>query len=215
MGWAIAVAGYLTGGAGQGAKDVLVRALIASRVPAAAHGRAFAAYAAARNAAQLVALAAGGALVAALGARTALVVAGAGPLLVAGAGLLALRRAARTALPEQQERPGGDEGQRRGAGDDDGERVQRGGRAPLLLAGGHRARRAGDRPAHRRGPADAGQQTDDEQLDECFAEADGGDHAAPLSGRKVAPCPRPSRSPWWTRTPASSGSSSTGSTRRG
>jgi Na+/melibiose symporter-like transporter len=216
--WAVlpvAVAGYLTGGAGQGVKDVLLRALIAARVPAAAHGRAFAAYAAARNAAQLVALAAGGALVAALGARTALVVAGAGPLLVAGAGLLALRRAGAPARAEQQQRPGGDERQRGGAGHDDGERVQGGGRLALLLARRHRARRARDRPAHGRGPADAGQQADHEQLEKRVAEADGGDHAAPPPGRMVAPWPRPSRSPWWTRTRASSASSSTGSTRRG
>ena len=54
--WAIlpvAFAGYLVGGVGHGVKNVLLRALIAVRVPAAVHGRAFAAYNAARNTAEL------------------------------------------------------------------------------------------------------------------------------------------------------------------
>ena len=62
------------------------------RVPAAVHGRAFAAYNAARSAAELCALGAGGVLVGALGPRAALVVAGVGPVLAATAGLAALRR---------------------------------------------------------------------------------------------------------------------------
>ena len=91
--WAIlpvAFAGYLLGGVGHGVKNVLLRTLIAVRVPAAAHGRAFAAYNAARSVAELGALGAGGALVAALGPRAALVVAGLGPVLAAAAGLAAL-----------------------------------------------------------------------------------------------------------------------------
>lgn len=92
--WAIlpvAVAGYLVGGVGHGVKNVLLRALIAVRVPEAVHGRAFAAYNAARNAAELGALGAGGVLVSALGPRAALVLAGLGPILAAAAGLTALR----------------------------------------------------------------------------------------------------------------------------
>jgi MFS family permease len=93
--WAIlpmAIAGYLVGGLGQGVKDVLLRTLIAVRVPAAVHGRAFAAYNAARNAAELVALGAGGALVGAVGPRAGLALAGLVPIAIAGAGAMALRR---------------------------------------------------------------------------------------------------------------------------
>jgi hypothetical protein len=64
--------------------------VIAQRVPAAVHGRAFSAYNAARNAAETAALAAAGLLVAGLGARNALVVAGLGPMIAAAAGLVAL-----------------------------------------------------------------------------------------------------------------------------
>jgi MFS family permease len=98
--WAIlpvAFAGYLVGGLGQGVKDVLLRALIAARVPAEVHGRAFAAYNAARNTAELGAVGAGGVLVGALGPRAALVLAGLGPVVAATAGLAALRRRGGTA----------------------------------------------------------------------------------------------------------------------
>ena len=94
--WAIlpvAFAGYLVGGLGHGVKNVLLRALLTVRVPAAVHGRAFAAYNAARSTAELGALAAGGVLVGALGPRAALVLAGLGPIVAAAAGLTALRRA--------------------------------------------------------------------------------------------------------------------------
>jgi hypothetical protein len=93
--WAIlpvAFAGYLVGGIGHGVKNVLLRALISVRVPEAIHGRAFAAYNAARNTAELGAVGAGGVLVGALGPRAALLLAGLGPILVAAAGLAALRR---------------------------------------------------------------------------------------------------------------------------
>ena len=60
---------YFVGGAGHGVKNVAFRSLIHERVPSDRHGRAFAAYNGLRNTAELVALAAGGALVAALGAR--------------------------------------------------------------------------------------------------------------------------------------------------
>jgi hypothetical protein len=110
--WAVlplAFAGYLCGGVGHGVKNVLLRALIAARVPAAAHGRAFAAYNAARSTAELGALGAGGVLVTALGPRAALAMAGLVPVLAAAAGLLALRRrasasAARPALLLLRER---------------------------------------------------------------------------------------------------------------
>jgi MFS family permease len=98
--WAIlpvAFAGYLVGGLGHGVKDVLLRALIAVRVPEAVQGRAFAAYNAARNTAELGAVGAGGVLVSALGPRAALVLAGLGPILAATAGLTALRQRAGTA----------------------------------------------------------------------------------------------------------------------
>ncbi len=93
--WAVlplAVAGFLAGGLGQGAKDVLLRALIAARVPGAVHGRAFAAYNAGRNAAGLVAVAGAGLLVTALGPRATLALAGLAAAAAAAAGLAALRR---------------------------------------------------------------------------------------------------------------------------
>ena len=92
--WAIlpvAFAGYLAGGLGHGVKNVLLRTLIAVRVPDAVHGRAFAAYNAARNSAELCAVGAGGVLVGALGPRAALLLAGLGPIAAAAAGLTALR----------------------------------------------------------------------------------------------------------------------------
>jgi MFS family permease len=93
--WAIlpvAFAGYLVGGLAHGVKNVLIRALLTVRVPEAVHGRAFAAYNAARNTAELGAVGAGGVLVTALGPRAALLVAGLGPILTALAGLTALRQ---------------------------------------------------------------------------------------------------------------------------
>lgn len=88
----VAIAGYLVGGVGHGLKNVLLRVLLTARVPEAVHGRAFAAYNAARNTAELGAVGAGGVLVSALGPRTALLVAGLGPVLAAVAGLGTLRR---------------------------------------------------------------------------------------------------------------------------
>jgi hypothetical protein len=106
--WAIlpvAFAGYLVGGLGHGVKNVLLRALISARVPGAVHGRAFAAYNAARNAAELGAVGAGGLLVSAVGPRAALLVAGLGPVLAAAAGLVGLRRPQRR-LGERQRAAG-------------------------------------------------------------------------------------------------------------
>ena len=93
--WAIlpvAFAGYVIGGVGHGVKNVLLRSLLTTRVPDALHGRAFAAYNAARNTAELGAVGLGGVLVTALGPRAALLLAGLGPVLAAAAGLGALRR---------------------------------------------------------------------------------------------------------------------------
>ena len=92
--WAIlpvAFAGYAVGGLGHGVKNTLLRLVIQQRVPGRLHGRAFAAYSAARNAAELVALAAGGLLVAAIGPRPALLIAGLGPVVLAAGGLAILR----------------------------------------------------------------------------------------------------------------------------
>jgi Na+/melibiose symporter-like transporter len=94
---AVAFAGYLLGGVAHGVKNVLLRALIATRVPDAVHGRAFAAYSAARNAAELGAVGAGGVLVGVLGPRAALVLAGSGPVIAAVAGLVGLRTRPRPA----------------------------------------------------------------------------------------------------------------------
>ena len=81
---------YVLGGAAHGAKNVFVRTLIHKRVPAAAHGRAAAAYNALRNGAEMIALVGGGILVTALGARTTISLAGGIPILIALAGLVVL-----------------------------------------------------------------------------------------------------------------------------
>ena len=84
--WAIlpvAFAGYALGGVGHGVKNVLLRALLMARVPEAVHGRAFAAYNAARNTAELGAVGLGGVAVSALGPRAALLLAGLGPIVAA------------------------------------------------------------------------------------------------------------------------------------
>ncbi|HET9738633.1 MAG TPA: MFS transporter [Solirubrobacteraceae bacterium] len=77
---ALALAGFLVGGLAHGTKNVLLRTLIHERVPEASRGRAFAAYNAARNGAELAALGAGGVIVGLAGAQLALAVAGAVPL---------------------------------------------------------------------------------------------------------------------------------------
>src|SRR3954452_534635 len=88
---AFALVAYAIGGAAQGLKNVLIRTLIHERVPERLHGRAYAAYNAARNGAELVALAGGGVLVSAIGARWPLLLAGALPVLAATAALAARR----------------------------------------------------------------------------------------------------------------------------
>ena len=85
--FAFVLACNVVGGVGHGVKNVLLRTLIQQRVPKQAHGRAFAAYNAARNTAELGALAASGVLVATLGAQTAVLIAGLGPVVAAAIGL--------------------------------------------------------------------------------------------------------------------------------
>jgi MFS family permease len=84
---ALAVAGFALGGVAHGAKNVALRTLIHEHVPESLRGRAYAAYNAARNAAELGALVAGGVLVGAIGARLGLLISGAVPL---GIGVIAL-----------------------------------------------------------------------------------------------------------------------------
>ena len=96
----LAVAGFALGGVAHGVKNVLLRTLIHERVPESLRGRAYSAYNAARNAAELGALVAGGVLVGAIGARAALLIAGAVPLAI---GAIALGLAtARNSLQIQQ-----------------------------------------------------------------------------------------------------------------
>jgi MFS family permease len=84
---------WFIGGLGHGTKNVLARTLIQERVPHRLHGRAFAAYNGLRNGAELVALAAGGVLVAAIGGRSTLALAGAIPVAAALVGLALYWRA--------------------------------------------------------------------------------------------------------------------------
>ena len=83
---------YAVAGTAHGVKNVAFRTLIHVRVPARAHGRAFAAYNGIRNSAELGALALGGVLVATLGARATLVVAGGVAALAGAVGLVVLAR---------------------------------------------------------------------------------------------------------------------------
>jgi MFS family permease len=81
---------YALGGAAHGMKNVAARTLIHERVHESAHGRAFAAYAALRNGAELAALAFGGILVDATGGRGTLALSGAATVAVAALGLAVL-----------------------------------------------------------------------------------------------------------------------------
>jgi len=78
---------WIIGGLAHGTKNVVLRTLIHERVPAHLHGRAYAGYNGARNAAELVAMISGGLIVTAFGARTTLFLAGAIPALFGLAGL--------------------------------------------------------------------------------------------------------------------------------
>jgi MFS family permease len=84
-----ACAWFLAGGIAHGSKNVLLRTVIHERVPAALHGRAFAAYNGLRNFAEVFAVLGGGLLVVALGARWTMALAGLLPLAV---GVIALAR---------------------------------------------------------------------------------------------------------------------------
>jgi MFS family permease len=85
---------YLVGGMAHGVKNTLFRTLIHQNVDPSRHGQAFAAYNGLRNGAELIALAAGGALVAAVGGATTLQIAGgaAGAVGLVGVLLLGVRR---------------------------------------------------------------------------------------------------------------------------
>ena len=95
----MAMAGFVVGGVAHGVKNALLRTLIHERAPDALRGRAFAAYNAARNGAELGALAAGGVLVGAIGPRAALALAGAVPLLIGAAACLWVVTRGRVAEP--------------------------------------------------------------------------------------------------------------------
>jgi predicted MFS family arabinose efflux permease len=84
----VAFAGFTLGGVAHGVKNVLLRTLIHERVPESVRGRGFALYNAARNGAELAALALGGVLVGAIGSQTALLLSGAIPLVIGLAALL-------------------------------------------------------------------------------------------------------------------------------
>src|SRR5690242_18409055 len=81
----------IVGAVGVSSVGDFARTLIQEQVPSRLHGRAFAAYNGLRNGAELIALAAGGLLVAAIGARTTLALAGAIALVAALAGLAVYR----------------------------------------------------------------------------------------------------------------------------
>jgi MFS family permease len=95
---------WFLGGLGHGTKNVLARTLIQQQVPDRLHGRAFAAYNGLRNGAELIALAAGGVLVAAIGGRATLALAGAIPVAAALVGLMLYQRprATRAVTPEPE-----------------------------------------------------------------------------------------------------------------
>jgi MFS family permease len=99
---AFAAAMWFIGGTGHGTKNTLARTLIQERVPDRLHGRAFAAYNAMRNGAELFALACGGLLVAALGGRATLAIAGGLSVAVALSGLVLYRRPAPAGGPEPE-----------------------------------------------------------------------------------------------------------------
>ncbi|HSI80736.1 MAG TPA: MFS transporter [Solirubrobacterales bacterium] len=92
LSFAFFLACAFVGGLAHGLKNVMFRSLIHVRVPDRLHGRAFAAYNAIRNSAELGAFAAGGMLVALIGARGTLGYAGGLSALAGLVALLALLR---------------------------------------------------------------------------------------------------------------------------
>jgi MFS family permease len=99
---AFAGAMWFIGGVGHGTKNTLARTLIQERVPDRLHGRAFAAYNAMRNGAELVALAIGGVLVTLIGGRATLAIAGGASVLVALGGLALYRHPTPAVEPEPE-----------------------------------------------------------------------------------------------------------------
>lgn len=97
LSFAFYLACAFVGGAAHGVKNVMYRSLVHVRVPEKLHGRAFAAYNAIRNTAELGAFAAGGLLVTAIGPRGTLLYAGGLSALVGLVGLIALVRLKREA----------------------------------------------------------------------------------------------------------------------
>lgn len=97
LSFAFFLACAFVGGLAHGIKNVMYRSLIHVRVPDSLHGRAFAAYNAIRNTAELGAFAAGGFLVTAIGPRGTLAYAGGLSALAGLVGLLALLRLKRQA----------------------------------------------------------------------------------------------------------------------
>jgi len=92
LSFAFFLACAFVGGTAHGVKNVMYRSLIHTNVAEELHGRAFAAYNAIRNTAEIGAFAAGGFLVAAIGARGTLLYAGGLSALAGVAGLVALAR---------------------------------------------------------------------------------------------------------------------------
>jgi hypothetical protein len=91
---AVTVAAFAVGGLAHGLKNVVLRTLIHQRTPEHLHGRAFAAYNALRNGAELTALALGGTLVTLAGPRATMVIAGSVPGLLVAAVMVRRRTAA-------------------------------------------------------------------------------------------------------------------------
>jgi len=90
--FAFAFASYAAGGVAHGLKNVVIRTLIHERTPGRLHGRAFAAYNAMRNAAELSALIGGGLLVTAIGSRPTIAIAGGVPVVAVAISRLSRRR---------------------------------------------------------------------------------------------------------------------------
>ncbi len=84
----VAFAGFTLGGVAHGVKNVVMRTLIHERVPEHLRGRAFALYNAARNGAELGALALAGVFVGVIGSQAALLLSGAIPLAIGLAALV-------------------------------------------------------------------------------------------------------------------------------
>jgi hypothetical protein len=100
---AFMVACYTVGGMAHGVKNTLFRTLLHENVEPARHGQAFAAYNGLRNGAELIALAAGGALTALVGGAGTLRIAGGGAAAAGLVGVLLLAGRAQTAAARANE----------------------------------------------------------------------------------------------------------------